>query len=64
MLCFVKFWRLDLLAVTFFAVACATLDPMKAVEKTWDEAYVRIPGMIPAVKEQRAKQLAKLRPGT
>jgi len=53
-------WPLLFLTLT----ACVTADPTKDVELTWEEAYVRMPGLLPVVKEHRARQLAELPPGT
>lgn len=44
--------------------ACAATDPSKDVERTWDGAYVRIPGLLPVAKEFRDRQIAELPPGT
>ena len=51
-----------LLFCTLFIVlaSCATMDPMVDVEKTWDEAYIRIPGLLPVSKEHREKYLSEM----
>ncbi|MBL6929189.1 MAG: hypothetical protein ISR44_08450 [Rhodospirillales bacterium] len=54
-----------LLAAAFSAAACVTMDPTVDVELTWDQAFVRVPGLIPvSLKEQRERQIAELPPGT
>ena len=44
--------------------ACASLDPAKDVELTWDRAYVRIPGALPLAPAHRHLLPSYLPPGT
>ena len=39
---------------------CATIDPSKDVELTWENAIIRIPGLLPVTKEHRDKYIKEM----
>lgn len=54
---------LFLWSMCFCLISCATTGPSVDVGKTWDEAYIRIPGLLPVAKEHREKYFAEMLKG-